>query len=157
MVSLGINLWNFENELNDRCLGLPTFIKEIGYTAIEIPMTTTILNEKLIKEIKNSGLKVSLCASLGGGKDMSSFDDNVRKISLNYLKECIDVGEKLNAELICGPLYAGSGKRHILDEHNKQKEWNYAVEGIRELGEYARGKGIKIAIEPINKYRTKCL
>ncbi len=39
MNKLGINLWNWAPGLSDACCGLPTKAAEMGFTALELPMT----------------------------------------------------------------------------------------------------------------------
>ena len=152
--ALGINLWNWTTVLNEDCCGLPDKIRKLGFTAIELPMTTTEIPLKLKEEIIASGLRVSLCASLGPGRDLSNFDEDVRKSTMEYLKNSIKNGSELGAEVFCGPLYTGGGKKHWLDDDKKKREWDYAVTGLKTLSYYAKEYGIKISLEPLNRYRT---
>lgn len=153
-VKFGINLWNWVNSLGVSCCGLPQRIKYMGFDAIELPMTTSHIPEKLILEIKNQKLDVSLCASLGEGRDISSFDENIRKSTINYMVECLDNGAKVGAGVFAGPIYAGGGKRHLLSEEEKKREWDLAVTGIGKVAKAAKRNNIKLAIEPLNRYRT---
>ncbi len=154
MNTLGINLWNWCKELNSACSGIPTKIKEMGFTAVEIPMTNSSLPSLLRDEIRDTKLQVSLCAAMGKGRDLSSFDPSVRKDTMKYLTECLQTGAEVNAKIFCGPLYAGGGKRHWLGADEKKREWELAVTGIRELASRAGEYGIVLALEPLNRYRT---
>ena len=96
---LGINLWNWCKELNSACCGIPTKIKEMGFTAVEIPMTNSSLPSLLRDEIRDTKLQVSLCAAMGKGRDLSSFDPSVRKDTMKYLTECLQTGAEVNAKI----------------------------------------------------------
>ncbi|MFQ9679382.1 MAG: hypothetical protein ACLRZH_04100 [Ruthenibacterium lactatiformans] len=77
MNPLGINLWNWCAGLSEECLGLPEKVARMGFTAVELPMTQPQVPSALADEIRNTGLAVSLCAALGPGRDLSSFDSAV--------------------------------------------------------------------------------
>ncbi len=154
MNPLGINLWNWRPGLDEGCIGLPTRAAKMGFTAVELPMTTTCVPQTLADEIRSSGLKVSLCAALGPGRDLSSFDHEVRADTMKYLTDCLKIGQSLGATVLAGPLYAGSGKCHRLSTEEKKREWELAVTGLKILAKRAEDCGIELALEPLNRYRT---
>lgn len=154
MNPIGINLWNWYPSLGEACLGLPERIAAMGFTAIELPMSTSTVDDRLIRQIQDSGLRVSMCAALGPGRDLSNFDPAVRASTMEYLTQCLATGEKLGADVLCGPLYAGGGKRHWLSEDEKKRELELAVAGLQELARRAEDYGIPLSVEPVNRYRT---
>ncbi len=154
MPSLGINLWNWVKGIGPDCKGLPTKVKEMGFTAVEIPMTKSTLPIDLAQEIRDIGLTVTLCASLPKGRDLSSFDEQERRAAMTYLKEVLHTGAVLDATLLCGALYTGGGKCHYLSDDDRKREWDLAVTGIRELSQTARECGMQLALEPLNHFRT---
>ena len=154
MNPIGINLWNWHPSLGAHCLGLPQRIAAMGFTAIELPMSVPVVDAALIQQIRDSGLRVSLCASLGPGRDLSSFDPAVRTSTMEYLTACLKTGEALGADVLCGPLYAGGGKRHWLSGEDKKRELELAVTGLQELARRAADYGIPLSVEPVNRYRT---
>lgn len=154
MNKLGINLWNWVQGLGPDCLGLPRKAAGLGFTAVELPMTTALVDPKLAAEVRESGLEVSLCASLGAGRDLSSFDEGPRAAALDYLTACLESGRVLGASVLCGPLYTGGGKRHWLSESDRRREWDLAAAGLRELARRAEECGMRLALEPLNRYRT---
>ena len=154
MNKLGINLWNWQTGLGPGCHGLPAKIAEMGFTAIELPMTAPQVDSTLAEEICGSGLAVTLCASLGAGKDLSNFDSEYRQAAMDYLTQCLRTGKTLGAEVLCGPLYTGGGKRHWLSEDDRKREWDLAVTGLQKLAQRAADCGVRLALEPLNRYRT---
>ena len=154
MNRFGINLWNWCAGLGDDCLGKPTRAAELGFTAVELPMTVPTVSRELAAEIRDTRLAVSLCAAMGPGRDLSSEDPAVRRCTMEYLVSCLKTGQALGASVFCGPLYAGGGKRHWLSPEEKRSEWQRAVTGLQELSQVARDCGILLALEPLNRYRT---
>ena len=95
MNPLGINLWNWCAGLSEECLGLPEKVARMGFTAVELPMTQPQVPSALADEIRNTGLAVSLCAALGPGRDLSSFDSAVRASTMDYLTTCLETAGQL--------------------------------------------------------------
>lgn len=157
MNKLGINLWNWEPGLSDACCGLPTKAAQMGFTAVELPMTQTQLSPALRDELRATGLEVSLCAAMGAGRDLSSFDPAVREATMQYLTDCLKTGASVGAVMLAGPLYAGGGKRHLLPPDEAAREWELAVTGLQELSHRAQEYGIRLALEPLNRYRTSVI
>ena len=157
MNKLGINLWNWAPGLSDACCGLPTKAAEMGFTALELPMTQPAVSPTLRDEVRGSGLEVSLCAAMGAGRDLSSFDADVRAATMQYLTDCLQTGAALGAVVLAGPLYAGGGKRHTLPPAEAAREWELAVTGLQELARRAKECGIRLALEPLNRYRTSVI
>lgn len=150
----GINLWNWVNELGPGCEGLPDKAFKMGFTAVELPMTMSELPKGLANEIHSLDMEVSLCASLGAGRDLSNFDETVRQNTMKYMVECLESAESVSAKVFVGPLYTGGGKRHWLSEDDKKREWDLAVTGIRKVSAAAKECGVRLALEPLNRYRT---
>lgn len=151
---LGINLWNWCTGLSEECRGLPSKVARMGFTAVELPMTQPEVEPVLAKEIRDTGLAVSLCAALGPGRDLSNFDPAVRTSTMDYLTRCLKTGEKLGASVFAGPLYTGGGKRHWLESADRQREWELAVTGLQEVAHRAAECGMELSLEPLNRYRT---
>lgn len=154
MNTIGINLWNWSTGLGTGCLGLASRASKMGFTAVELPMTTPQAPPGLAEEIRAAGLAVTLCAALGQGRDLSHPDEAVRSATMDYLTACLRTGQSLGATVLCGPLYTGGGKRHWLPPDEKQREWERAVTGLRELARRAGDCGMQLSLEPLNRYRT---
>ncbi len=155
MNPIGINLWNWTGDFNDSKLKYIEKAVLLGYTAIEIGLENTEFDLTPVKKVVNmNNLEVTICAALSKGRDISSFDEEIRKNTKQYMKRCFVIGEELGAKLFVGPVYAGGGKAHLLSLVDKKKEWELAVEGLREMADVAFGHGMSIAIEPLNRYRT---
>lgn len=156
MNRIGINLWNWTPAVSTESLPLVDTVAALGFTAIEFPMTEAVIPDvaSFRRAVDRNRLAVSLCAALTAGRDLSHFDPAVRRQTAVYLKTCIDTGYQLGAGVFAGPFYAGGGKCHLLNDEDQKREWDYAVAGIRDLAGYAAESGIRLAIEPIHRYRT---
>ncbi len=155
MNPIGINLWNWISDFDESKIAYIDRAAFLGYTAIEIGIENTDFDPLPVKKaIKANELQVTICAALNKGRDISNFDETIRKNTKDYMKDCFALGEELGARLFVGPVYAGGGKAHLLNPSDKEKEWELAVEGLKEMADIAYEHDISIAIEPLNRYRT---
>lgn len=155
MNRIGINLWNWSNRPFEDFEGLIEKTATFGFDAVELPMGELDVNwDRVRQAAERNHLEITLCASLPVGSDISNFEESARQQAETYLLRCCEIGGILGAKVLSGPIYSGGGKRHLLDEEKKKKEWEYAVSGLRNIARKAAENGMKIGIEPINRYRT---
>jgi D-psicose/D-tagatose/L-ribulose 3-epimerase len=51
-------------------------------------------------------------------------------------------------------MYSAVGKTRFLEPPERQRQWHLAVTNLREAAKYAADLGVKLAIEPINRFET---
>ncbi len=95
------------------------------------------------------------------GRDLSSPDDDERRAAIRYGQECIDFAAEVGAPIVIViPAAAGrtapTGNPRSEEEWHTgyQAEWKNAVDSIGQAAAYAAGRGVVLALEPINRYET---
>ena len=156
--TIGINLWNWMITLGPDAASLIPRIRAMGFDAVEIPLGTDDIDSTSLRDADlDAELEVSFCVSMGKGYDLSSFDSKSRQCAENHLRRCCCCAGEFGGGLICGPIYTGGGKVHLLNADDRAREWSHAVEGLRRIADYASDFGVRLAIEPINRYRTSVI
>lgn len=85
------------------------------------------------------------------GRDLIHDDKYVRLGTVAYMKDCIKMIRELNGTMFCiVPSTVGKVKPVAAPA----QEWAWAVEGLREVGDFALEQNIKIGIEPLNRFET---
>ncbi len=120
--------------------------KEIGFDTIDIfadPMDIDIKERRLIKDTcREVGIPVvaSVCCALG----IADFNPPVRRFHVQRAKQYLDLAYELE----------GKNMLLVLGEYIWQQEviaprdqWNWAVDHVTELGDYAESLGLEIALE----------
>jgi len=51
-------------------------------------------------------------------------------------------------------MYSAVGKARLEDPRARQEEWDRSVTGMREMATYASQKGVRLALEPLNRFET---
>jgi len=84
--------------------------------------------------------------------DLINPDEKVRRKTVQYIKDCCKMSADLGGNIFSGLVPSAVGKIKPLS--SPRSEWEWAVEGIREAARYAEDLGIKLGIEPINRFET---
>jgi len=153
MVKFGVTSWVWVYPFDHKVIEKA---KAIGSDGIEIPIENPKkINVKATKEaLKSHEIECSsLCAVVGPDRDLISADKAVRENAKKYLRACVDFATEFNADMVCGPIYSCVGKTKFM--RDKEKEWKYAVMGLKEVGKYAEDRNVFLGLEPINRYETR--
>ena len=97
-------------------------------------------------------LERTACSVLPRDANLVSTDAATRANGVAFLKKCVDRTADLGAKLICGPMYAGLGV--LTGTRRTEKEWNWAVKGLRTVATRAQKRGVCICLEPLNRFET---
>jgi D-psicose/D-tagatose/L-ribulose 3-epimerase len=86
-----------------------------------------------------------------GDRNLVAGDEAQRRASVQYTKDCIDLVAALDGtEMTIVPATVGK----ITPDGTPEQEWEWAVAGMKEIYEHSQPLGIKLAIEPLNRFET---
>ena len=135
---------------------LAPHVRSMGFDILEIAVENPdLIDIQVVKEIlRENQLEAIVCGAFGPNRNICSSDPEIRQNARKYLLWLIDAAHQLGSETVCGPMYSSVGKDHMDDPGERQEEWQRAVSGIKEIAEVAQQKGIKLALEPLNRFET---
>jgi sugar phosphate isomerase/epimerase len=149
---------------------------ELGYAGFDLPIAPTATHDHAAEVERYAELKRALdAAGLGDVPfttnvattrtfDAASPYAEQRDLALAYLKSRVDITELLGASIMAGPIIFPYGVYPTTDLgepiwSDALQDW--AVPGYRhaqpvldELGEYARTRDVRLAIEPVDHWET---
>src|SRR5690606_29955498 len=99
-------------------------------------------------------IKLSVSGAFGTERDISSDNPEYRKIGLQYIKDCIDIANDFESPIFGGPLYSAVGKTRLVSKEQKYQERMWCLENLAVATEYAKSKGVILALEPLNRFET---
>jgi sugar phosphate isomerase/epimerase len=129
---------------------------KLGYDAVELGGELSLADAGEVRDlVEDAGMTVSsICPSLTAERDLAHPDPEVRESAVRYVRELVDLASVVGAPLIIIAPTAFLRSRPIASE---REEWEWAVESIRDGGEYADALGVNLTLECWNRYGTYLL
>ena len=128
-------------------------LAKYGYESIEISGEPTQYDTKEVRKVlKDNGIRCWGSVTLMlGDRNLLHNDEHKREDSVNYVKDCITMVKELDGyEVTVVPSTVGK----IEPGATPDEEWHRAVESMKQVHDHAQKEGIRIAIEPINRFET---
>ncbi|MDR3438667.1 sugar phosphate isomerase/epimerase family protein [Telmatospirillum sp.] len=135
--------------------------KAAGYDFVEllVPDPGEMDLPLLRRALDDAGLFAVITARVNRERSLTADDGAVRQKGYDYLLYCLDVAKTLGVAIIGGPLYgsplvfAGLAP-HPVSEDLRQRRIDWCVSSLTSLGDEAAKAGLRLAIEPLNRYET---
>jgi D-psicose/D-tagatose/L-ribulose 3-epimerase len=150
---LGFNMLLWASHLGKEHYPLLGKLKETGYDGVELPLFegTPEYYQAIGRELKNLGLRsTAVCVIPDEASNCMSADASVRAAGLAHLKWAIDCLEAAGGEVLCGPFYQPLGV--FTGEPPTVEERDGIVEVHKQAARYAANAGIKLSVEPLNRF-----
>lgn len=157
MTRVGASTWIWVSPLtDDRLAELAPHVRELGFDQIELQVEQPGQWDPALAAELTAGheLATSLCCVMGPGRDLSVADRGVVGPTQDYLRRCIDIAERIGSRVVAGPMYAPVGKLWRLEAGERRTTVARVAEALRPLAEQAGERGIRLAVEPLNRYET---
>ncbi|HWC32657.1 MAG TPA: sugar phosphate isomerase/epimerase family protein, partial [Actinomycetota bacterium] len=86
-----------------------------------------------------------------GGRDLLHEDKYVRIGSVQYVKDTIDMIKALGGRILT---VVPSTVGKVTPMGSPEDEWQWAVESLKECQAHAEKQGVRLALEPLNRFET---
>lgn len=157
-MKVGFNLLLWTTHVAEAHMGLLERLKEAGYDGAEVPVFEG--SPKHYAHLKRRLDEIGLEATALGivpdeARNPMSWDAAHRQAAVDYLKWLVDCSAALGAEVLCGPFTQPLG---VFSGFGPNKaEWGWLVAAHRAMAEHARGTGVRLAVEPLNRFECYAL
>ena len=163
-ITFGIISFMWARPFTKADYGIISRARAMGFGAFELvmPEVSAVNFSEIGLLLQEHKLSSSLTARVGSDTDPCSFDPQIRKRARSYLESCIKAAAEINATVVGGPLlgsplvFAGQAPR-LLSASERQKRFDLCVRHLSELVPYAEERGVKLALEPVNRFETDVL
>ena len=155
-MKFGINTFLFTSPFTNESVDLFPKFKAWGFDSVEISIEDPSHIDPVIirAALDKSGLKCgSVCVAMGPGRDLrGSLQD--QETAIVYIKKLLDMMPTLGCGILIGPLYSAVGRAELVSKEDYSKQWETVASHLKMLADYAENLGVKLAIEPLNRYET---
>jgi sugar phosphate isomerase/epimerase len=128
-------------------------IKRLGYESIEISGEPAQYERAPTQALlKKHGIRCWGAVTLMlGQRNLAAKDPAQRASSVQYVKSVVQMAAELDGEVIT-IVPATVGK--VLPDSTPENEWAWVRDGLQEVHQLAQRYGIRMAIEPLNRFET---
>ena len=156
-IKFGVSTWLWTSPFTTASIhDLFPKITKMGFDVVEIAAEDPSLIDA--KEVKKAlqlyGLKAIICGAFGPSRDLTSEDETLHKNSFSYIEACLDLCVEVGSGFLGGPMYSAVGKARMVSPEVRKMEWERAVKNLRVVCEMAADRGLKIALEPLNRFES---
>lgn len=109
--------------------------------------------------LRDAGLQVVLAARVNLQRDLASDDPQAHAAGVAYLEYCVETAVALGASIVGGPLYGAplvfAGRPPApANDAERLPRVERVVAGLQRAGRHAADHGVRLAVEPLNRFET---
>ncbi|MEJ7770176.1 MAG: sugar phosphate isomerase/epimerase [Chitinophagaceae bacterium] len=152
----GINTFLFTSPFTNESVSYFPRFKEWGFDSVEIALEdASHIDPAVIKDhLEKNGLTCkTVCAAMSPDLDLRGTEEQ-QQAAFKYLTSLLDTMSVLGAEMLIGPLYSAVGRADAVPEDEYKQQWQTSVGHLKNIAAYAEKLGLKLGIEPLNRFET---
>jgi D-psicose/D-tagatose/L-ribulose 3-epimerase len=155
-MKFGVSTWLWTSPFTTDTIALFPKIKGMGFDFVEVPIEdpTLIAGKTVRRALDDHGLGCVGCGAFGPTRDLTHEDPKVHAVCFDYINRSLDLCAELGTNVFAGPMYSAVGKRRLLPDVERRKEWDRAVNNLRKACGFAAQRQVRLAIEPLNRFET---
>jgi len=155
-MKFGASTFIWASPFSNATLDLVDKVADLGFDLIEVCVEdpSTIDTAAIRKRIEKAGIGATVCGAFGPDRDMSADNAETRRNAIAYVKRCADIAGELGANIVVGPMYSAVGRTRMAEPAERKAQRGLAADSIREAADHAEKIGVRLAIEPLNRFET---
>lgn len=154
---IGVNTWVWTSPLGDDSLAeLAAKAAGMGFGAIELPVESPgdWSPDTAADVLREHRLAPVVIGAMGPGRNLIAAPGSEIVATQNYLVHCLGVAERLGARVVAGPFTAATGRTWRMDAEERAARYRELQGSLGPVVRAAERSGIRLAIEPLNRYET---
>lgn len=157
---IGVNTWVWTSPLTDaRLAELAPRVRDWGFDVIELPVEQPGDWDpaRASDLLASLGLGATVALVMGEGRELVSVAADTVAATQDYLRQVVDTAATVGAAVIGGPAYASVGRCWTLSPDERTAMYAELVTNLTPVVDYAMDRGVRVGVEPLNRYETSVL
>jgi sugar phosphate isomerase/epimerase len=128
-------------------------IKRLGFESIEISgEPTQYPPSESLPLLREHGIRCWGAVTLTlGDRNLAAKDPAQRAATVDYMKSVVEMVHQLEgSEVTVVPATVGK----VVPDATPEEEWGWVVAGLQEVYDLAEQRGVRLALEPLNRFET---
>ncbi|MFF3751872.1 sugar phosphate isomerase/epimerase family protein [Streptomyces sp. NPDC002018] len=158
---LGANPWIWQSPVGSAALTevLPR-LAGWGFDCVELPLEQAgdwepAATAKLLDA--NGLAPAAVIAVMPPERNLVRTDPGTVRATQDYLLRCVDAARAVAAPVVAGPVYTAVGRTWRMTAAERAAAWAELRENLAPVVGHARAAGVRIGVEPLNRYETSLL
>ncbi|MER5263876.1 sugar phosphate isomerase/epimerase [Actinosynnema sp. NPDC002837] len=160
MHAIGVSTWVWTSPLRDAALAeLAARVAGWGFDVLELPVEE--LGDwdpaRAARVLADHGLAATVCLVMPPGRELVAAEPATVTATQDYLRRVVDVAAQVGSPVIAGPAYASVGRTWRMSAGERRDRIAELRDNLAPVVEHARSAGVRVAVEPLNRYETSLL
>ena len=154
---IGANLWIWDSPVTtDVIRTRAPQVAAMGFDMVEFPLETPgdWSPDEVMSMLEHAGLRATVCAAMGPGRDLTTDDAGVVASTQAYLRVCIEAAARVGATVVAGPIYSPTGQTGEISVDERTRMIGRLKLNLAPVLEVAEANGVRLAVEPLNRFET---
>lgn len=160
MHAIGVSTWVWTSPLRDATLAeLAARVAGWGFDVLELPVEQVGDWDpaRAARVLADHGLAAAVCLVMPPGRELVAADAATVAATQDYLRRVVDVAAEVGSPAIAGPAYASVGRTWRMTDRERHDRVAELRDNLAPVVEHARAAGVRVAVEPLNRYETSLL
>ncbi|MFB2120882.1 sugar phosphate isomerase/epimerase family protein [Parapedobacter sp. 2B3] len=156
MLKIGVNTFLLTSPFTSEQVDIFGQFKAWGCDAVEIALEdASHIDAAIIKRaLEEYDLTCSsICAAMGPGRDLRGTPAE-QQAAVEYITQGMELMAQIGCPVMAGPMYSTVGRAEQTPEDQYRRQWDTVVVHLKQLAARADELGVKLAMEPLNRYET---
>ena len=157
MRPIGVNTWVWTSPLTDAdAPDLLDHVASLGFDVVELPLEQPgdLTAAALRPALETTGLTPTVVGAMAPGRNLVDAPAHEVAATQDYLRACVDLAHEIGAAAVCGPFYAATGRVWRMSVTEREAAYAELRANLEPVVDHARSAGVRIGIEPLNRYET---
>lgn len=151
-MKFGLNMLLWTTQVGEEHFPLLAELKAMGYDGVEFPLFAPddARYKRVRTELDNLDLECTAVSVATAETNPISPEPAVRRAAVEAMKQIIHTTHLLGGKILCGPLHSALG--HFVGRSRTEAEWEWCIETLQEVGDFAVQADVTLTIEALNRF-----